>query len=380
MAKVFILLIAIMIFLSGCNKSSNVSKESNIESSVSVTEETIDENTSQEETTTEIIADQITTEQTTEVLTDEIITDQSSTEIITETTIQKETATVESTTQKETTKAESTTQKEITTVEPTTRKETTTATSTTRKEITTVESTVQQETTTVKPITQKETTTEKQTTTIQPTTTPVIETTTMRYFVDFVKEISTVTSDYKYGVIQITNISDTYLLFSDGTKELSYTYSYNTYNYDGYNATDAQLMDESNTKTVANMDFYNEVLMLVNEIRAEAGVAPLILDTTLCQAATVRAIEMNYSNLYSHTRPYGGSCFSVFDLYNIDYWCCGENIAAGYSSAQSVVNGWKNSEGHYANMINADFTKLGVGMSDEESGDYGMYWVQLFTN
>ena len=347
MSKIYVLLIAIMIFLSGCNKSSNVSKESNIDSYVSVTEGAIDEITLQEETTIEMIADQTTYQMTTELLTDEIITDQSSTEII-----------AEQTTEIETTTAESTAQKETTIVKPTTQKETTT----------------------VKPTTQKETTTEKQTTTIQPTTTPVIETTTMRYFVDFVEENSTVTSDYKYGVIKTTNISDTYLLFSDGTKEMSYTYSYNTYNYDGYNATDAQLMDESNAKTVANMDFYNEVLVLVNEIRAEAGVEPLILDTTLCQAATVRALEMNYSNLYSHTRPYGRSCFSVIDLYNMGYWCCGENIAAGYSSAQSVVNGWKNSEGHYANMINADFTKLGVGMSNEESGDYGIYWVQLFTN
>ena len=370
MAKVFILLIAIMIFLSGCNKSSNVSKESNIESSVYVTEGIMDESISQEETTTEIIVDHITIDQTTtELITDEITTDQLSTEIITEQTTERETTIVESTTQKKTTTVKPTTQRETTTVKPTTQKETTTVESTTRKE-----------TTTVKPTTQKETTTEKQTTTIQPTTPPVIETTTMRYFVDFVEENSTVTSDYKYGVIKTTNISDTYLLFSDGTKEMSYTYSYNTYNYDGYNATDAQLMDESNAKTVANMDFYNEVLVLVNEIRAEAGVAPLTLDTTMCQAATVRAIEMNYSNLYSHTRPYGRSCFSVFDLYNINYWCCGENIAAGYSSAQSVVNGWKNSEGHYANMINADFTKLGVGMSDEESGDYGIYWVQLFSN
>src|SRR5690606_34874573 len=39
----------------------------------------------------------------------------------------------------------------------------------------------------------------------------------------------------------------------------------------------------------------------------------------------------------------------------------GENIAGGFSTAQSVFNAWKNSPGHNANMLNGNFTKIGIG-------------------
>lgn len=93
----------------------------------------------------------------------------------------------------------------------------------------------------------------------------------------------------------------------------------------------------------------------------------------------MRAVEMAYANIFSHTRPDGSSCFSVFPYYSISYFAAGENIAAGYGSPEAVVTGWKNSEGHYANMINVSFTKLGVGYFNIDYG-YGAYWVQLFTN
>lgn len=63
------------------------------------------------------------------------------------------------------------------------------------------------------------------------------------------------------------------------------------------------------------MSYYNDILTLVNQLRAEAGVQPLTLDTTLCQAATMRAIEIDYSDYFSHSRPDGTSCFTVFNTY-----------------------------------------------------------------
>lgn len=136
------------------------------------------------------------------------------------------------------------------------------------------------------------------------------------------------------------------------------------------------IVSQANALSAANIAYYSEILELVNNIRAEAGVSPLTLDMTLCQAATVRAIEMDNTGVFSHTRPDGTDCWSVFKLYGITYRTCGENIAMGQRTPAQVVESWRNSPGHYANMVKAGFGKLGVGMSNSNR----IYWVQMFTN
>lgn len=199
-------------------------------------------------------------------------------------------------------------------------------------------------------------------------------------FVKTETETVTETVDYRYGVKKIITYKNKYNVYSDGSKETVSSSNSSKYDVSGYNATDQQLRAESDSKSAEYMSYYDEVLRLVNEIRAEVGAVPLTLDTTLCNAATMRAVEMNYSNKFSHTRPDGRSCFSVLGVYGISYGAAGENIAAGYQTPQKVVQGWKNSEGHYKNMINSSYKKLGVGLSKEETGGYAGYWVQLFTD
>lgn len=114
-----------------------------------------------------------------------------------------------------------------------------------------------------------------------------------------------------------------------------------------------------------------EVLRLVNEIRAENGLGALTTESALTRAANKRADEIVES--FSHTRPNGESCFTVLEEYNISYMGAGENIAMGYTSAQAVVEAWMNSEGHRANILNASYTKLGVGYDPDTNS-----WVQLF--
>ena len=194
------------------------------------------------------------------------------------------------------------------------------------------------------------------------------------------EEVKSDVIPYKYGVTKYDVTTNYYTLYSDGSKELIDSDSYPVYDSSNYSATDSQLKSEADSNASKYTGYYQEVLRLVNEIRAEAGVAPLTLDTTLCKAASMRAVEMDYSNQMSHTRPSGKDCFSVLDFYGASFGTCGENIAAGQTSASSVVNGWKNSPSHYQNMINASFTKLGVGYSAVGVGDYGHYWCQLFTN
>lgn len=122
-------------------------------------------------------------------------------------------------------------------------------------------------------------------------------------------------------------------------------------------------------------DLINEVYEITNNYRYLVGVSSLILDSSLVEAASIRAKEL--SDSFSHTRPNGSSCFTVLSELGISYGTAGENIAAGYSSSQSVMEGWRSSSGHYQNIISSKFKKIGIGVNIINNQ---YYWVQIFSN
>ena len=141
---------------------------------------------------------------------------------------------------------------------------------------------------------------------------------------------------------------------------------------------DNSLLASAKVNTVTYSAYASEVLRLVNIERDKVGAAQLVLDGALCDAANMRAIEMDYSGNFSHTRPDGRDCFTVFSFCKISFYTCGENIAAGYPTPTAVVDGWMNSTGHKANLLNAAFTKMGLGYSTGGGGEYSHYWAQEF--
>lgn len=122
-------------------------------------------------------------------------------------------------------------------------------------------------------------------------------------------------------------------------------------------------------------DLINEVYEITNNYRSLVGVSSLTLDSSLVEAASIRAKEL--SDSFSHTRPNGSSCFTVLSELGISYGSAGENIAAGYSSSQSVMEGWRSSSGHYQNIISSKFKKIGIGVNIINNQ---YYWVQIFSN
>lgn len=122
-------------------------------------------------------------------------------------------------------------------------------------------------------------------------------------------------------------------------------------------------------------DLINEVYEITNNYRSLVGVPSLTLDSFLMTAADIRAKEL--SNSFSHTRPNGSSCFTVLSELGISYGTAGENIAAGYSSPQSVMEGWYSSSSHYQNIISSKFKKIGIGVNIINNQ---YYWVQIFSN
>lgn len=120
----------------------------------------------------------------------------------------------------------------------------------------------------------------------------------------------------------------------------------------------------------------SEVVRLCNVERANAGLSALALDPTLTKAAMTRANET--VTLFDHTRLDGTLFYTVLNQFNFQYQTVGENIAAGQTTPAGVVSSWMDSPGHRANILNENFTKIGVGYICAPGDVYYHYWVQIF--
>lgn len=120
-------------------------------------------------------------------------------------------------------------------------------------------------------------------------------------------------------------------------------------------------------------EFEKKVVELTNAEREKQGLAPLELDVELSKVAKDKSKDMQQNNYFSHNSPTHGSPFDMMKKYGIQYNTAGENIAQGQQSPEEVVNAWMNSEGHRANIMNENFTHIGVGHVEE-----GNYWTQMF--
>lgn len=131
-----------------------------------------------------------------------------------------------------------------------------------------------------------------------------------------------------------------------------------------------------------NTAFVNRVLELTNEFRAQNGLAPLKLNAELNAAADAHSQDMALQDYFSHTGKNGSQPWDRAKIVGYEARSMGENIAAGYQTPETVVQGWINSPGHRANMLNANYTELGVGYyylaNDTGRVNYNTYWTQLF--
>lgn len=116
----------------------------------------------------------------------------------------------------------------------------------------------------------------------------------------------------------------------------------------------------------------DEVFTLVNQARAQAGCAALKDDPRLAQAAQAHSDDMSANHYFDHTTP-SGVTFDAREKAAGYPTPGGENIAQGQTSAQQVMTDWMNSDGHRANILNCDFTAIGIGLNTN-----GWYWTQDF--
>lgn len=136
----------------------------------------------------------------------------------------------------------------------------------------------------------------------------------------------------------------------------------------------------SNNNQGSNLDDVNsiekEVVRLVNIERGKNGLKALEIDAELSKVARTKSKDMADKGYFSHTSPTYGSPFDMMKKFGIKYSYAGENIAKGQPTAESVVKAWMNSEGHRANILSKNFTKIGVGYYKDSKGT--AYWTQMF--
>jgi len=115
------------------------------------------------------------------------------------------------------------------------------------------------------------------------------------------------------------------------------------------------------------------VFTLLNQYRVSKGLGALANDAKLQATIEGHCHHMGVHTFFSHTAPESSISSPWTRANKCGTSANGENIAAGYGSPQAVMDGWKNSPGHNANMLGAGFKRVGIGK-------YGSYWGQIFGN
>ena len=138
---------------------------------------------------------------------------------------------------------------------------------------------------------------------------------------------------------------------------------------------DDSIVDPTPVPQFTDEKFAAEIFRLTNIERTKHGEPLVQTNDDLNRAAMQRAREISIK--FSHTRPDGTNALTVFGEYNhIPDNNAAENIAAGFTSPQDVVDGWMGSPGHRVALLNTYSTHLGVGVCKSGST---YYCVQLFT-
>ncbi len=120
-----------------------------------------------------------------------------------------------------------------------------------------------------------------------------------------------------------------------------------------------------------------EVVRLVNENRTSSGLNELNESQDLTNVARVKSNDFIINHYFSHNSPTYGTPFEMLNAFDIPYTSAAENIASGQQTPEEVMRFWLSSPGHRDNILNPNYTDIGVGVSEDQNGN--LYWTQLFT-
>ncbi|MCH8741953.1 CAP domain-containing protein [Patescibacteria group bacterium] len=125
--------------------------------------------------------------------------------------------------------------------------------------------------------------------------------------------------------------------------------------------------------------FPNVVVDLTNSNRGSAGLSTLQINSLLEKAAQQKAQDMAQKGYFDHTSPEGKTPWYWLDKAGYRYSYAGENIAIHFYDSQDLVKSWMNSSSHRTNILNKNFTEIGIGVATGlYKGKETVYIVQLF--
>ena len=134
---------------------------------------------------------------------------------------------------------------------------------------------------------------------------------------------------------------------------------------------------------VGNLNNEQELANLINAHRVNNGLGQLSVQSQLAAAARGHSLDMACNGFFSHTGSDGSSPFDRILAQGYSYTYAGENIYAGsgvYNTAQAAFDGWLNSPAHYAILMSANYTEIGIGYEYNATSSYGGYFTGVFAS
>ena len=124
----------------------------------------------------------------------------------------------------------------------------------------------------------------------------------------------------------------------------------------------------------------SDIIDLSNKSRVQFGENALNTNSTLMSAAQAKAEHMVKNRYFAHYGPDGSAPWDYFSNAGYKYIEAGENLAITNETAEAVVNGWLNSPTHRENLLNKNFSDMGIGMAyyGEYQGNKNTYVVVAF--
>ncbi len=141
----------------------------------------------------------------------------------------------------------------------------------------------------------------------------------------------------------------------------------------GYSVNFNQMEDRSALSAMAKLSFH-----ITNALRGINGIAPLQWSATVASVAYAHSNEMATLNYFDHDSPNYGSVGERLNAVGINFFGCGENIAAGQQGVFAMMNDWYNSSAHRKNILNASYEYVGSGFAYVDGNALGVYGTQDF--
>lgn len=123
----------------------------------------------------------------------------------------------------------------------------------------------------------------------------------------------------------------------------------------------------------------SNIVELTNLTRKNLGLDTLKVSDKLGQAAQAKADDMIINQYFAHQSPSGLTPWDWFKKVGYQYLYAGENLAVHYTASEDVQQGWMASPSHRANIVNPNYTEIGIGVqSGQFEGAPSIVVVQMF--